>query len=121
MSLITRGTVVEASAYKLYGQIFKADGSLALAADVSGLEYQVFQLPDTSAPIDSAPLTPADVVKATPETVDGVEYNLVWSPDPETTIPEGNRTYRIELGVTPQTGEPFYFLWELVTVDRHGG
>ena len=119
MSVITRGTVLESSAFKLYGQVYKADGTFAVAADISEIEYSVFDLSDIGTAVDSGPLSPSDVIKASPETVDGKEFNLVWSPD-VSLIDEGNRTRRFEVVVTPQTGEPFAFVWELVVENLLG-
>jgi hypothetical protein len=115
---VTRGQCIERSAVVLLARILKADGSLAVHADVTAALLKVF---DAKAGTLVTPTGGGGGYAGTALTVASVFNDAPTSDprwdftDPPSFFPVGGVTYQAEVKFTPASGDPFYVLWQLAT------
>ena len=133
--LVTKAKVIENSAVILTAKVKDpVTGTMLIPADVTSMLLRVYEVPTSGTPTlivpagESEPytgtaLTVADVVLDPPDTgplangdAEGINVRLALD---GSHLPDGDKTYRAEVKVTPAAGDAFYLLWELKTLAVH--
>lgn len=101
-------------------RVYGASGTAIVQADVSSIEYSVFDKADTSTATATGTLTAASVIFNTLQTdsrwgKDSTGYNFAWNV-PASVFATGSKTYRIEVKITPTSGEPIHIVRDFPVV-----
>lgn len=121
--LVTKGKIIENSAVILTSRLINANtGSPIVPANVSSINLEVWDTTsaDGTEVGTAVDLDPADVILPSLNTGylsdDPTGYNLRIDLSGDN-FPDGGKVYRVEVKVTPTTGDPWYRLWELTTLN----
>ena len=121
--VVCHAQAIENSPFVLLARVLDANGNPILPTAVASIAIDVWNVPDD---VQTANLTatPANVISATlvvdPRwAADSIGFNLAL-PVPGTAIPTGDRTYRVEVTITPTAGAAFVLLWDVQCVGTFG-
>ena len=112
--------VIEDSGVRWMARILGQSGSAIVQADVSSIAYSVYDKSDTSTATTTGTLTVGDVIYNTLQTdsrwgKDATGYNFGWNV-PASIFAAGNKTYRIEVKITPSSGEAIHIVRDFPVV-----
>lgn len=112
--------VIEDSGVRWMARILGQSGSAIVQADVSSIVYSVYDKSDTTAATATGTLTVSDVIYNALQTdsrwgKDTTGYNFGWNV-PASIFATGNKTYRIEVKITPASGEPIHIVRDFPVV-----
>lgn len=118
-AIITRASVFEDSGAVVMARVRGSDGSYVQQADLSKIERTI------STPGNVGTATNIDITASVFDTlqtsdprwtVDTTGYNFRDTVS-ATDLPLANVTYRVEYKFTPTSGQPFWVVYELTTLD----
>ena len=116
--MITRAIATENSSATILTRVLGADGNPVTRADVSAVTVKVWDR-DGAALINTHTPDVADAIYDTLQldprwTFDSTGYNLAID-IPGADLPDGDTTYRIEIKLTPTSGDGIYVIVDLKT------
>ena len=122
--LSVRWNVPERSGCTIMGYIQGHDGAAITKSDVSSIAYTVIDVRRPSVTVESGALTVGTVVYDTLQTdarwtKDSTGYNFAWAA-PVTIVPEGGKTYQVEIEFTPASGAVYRYMVLLETCEFYG-
>lgn len=112
--------VIEDSGVRWMARVLGQSGSAIVQADVSSIAYSVYDKSDTTTATTTGTLTVSDVIYNTLQTdsrwgKDATGYNFGWNV-PASIFAAGNKTYRIEVKITPSSGEAIHIVRDFPVV-----
>ena len=115
---IWKGEAFEDSGVAIMARVVGNDGENLTQAGVTGITFQVFKLPSTTATVTGT-LTVAAVMFDTLQTdsrwgEDETGYNFRYDV-PAATLAEGGEVYQFEVLFNPANGEDFFVLGQVST------
>jgi hypothetical protein len=115
--------VIEDSGVRWMARILAVSGSAILQANVSTIAYSVFDKSDPTTATATGTLTIASVIFDTLQTdsrwtKDETGYNFAWNV-PASIFATGDKTYRIEVKITPTSGEASHIVRDFPVVALH--
>ncbi len=113
-------SVFEDSGLRWMARILGNDGAAIDQADISAIAYSVYNKADLTLATTTGTLDASDVIFDTLQTdsrwgKDSTGYNFAWNV-PASVFALGNVTYRIEVKLTPVTGEVFHLVRDVPVV-----
>ena len=123
---IHKAEAFEDSGISLMARVVGAGSTAIAQAEFTSITYCVYDTAAPSTAIISAgtSVTISDVVFDTLQTDgrwtrDATGYNFRYDVG-SSELPDGNKTYRVEVKFTPSSGSPFHIGWEVKTKDLLG-
>ena len=106
------------------GYVQGHDGAAITQSDITSIAYSVVDIRKPSVTVASGSLDETEVVYDTLQTdarwtKDDTGYNFAWAA-PITIVPEGGKTYQVEVEFTPASGAVYRRKWLLETCEYHG-
>ena len=122
--LDVRWHVPERSGCTLMGYVQGHDAAAITQSDITSIAYHVVDVRKPSVTVASGSLDKANVVYDTLQTdarwtKDSTGYNFAWAAE-VTLVPEGGKTYQVEVEFTPTSGAVYRRRWLLETCEYHG-
>ena len=110
----------EDSGISLMARITGTDAANIAQSDVSSIAYSVFDSNDYSTAVSTGALTVSNVVFNSLQTdarwtTDSTGYNFRWDM-PASILTVGDRVYRVEITITPSSGEVYHVVFDVSTV-----
>ena len=121
-----RISILEGSAPFLMSKVTNKSGVIIVKADIASIKATIVNMTATATVLDESALTEADVWFDTYQTLadpdgDTVTYNFGWQTLATyfaTTTADYDSQFKIEVWVTPESGQPFPAGWWLVTAKK---
>ena len=119
--------VNEGTSLTLLGRLLGHDGAAMAKADVTSIGWAIYDVNDSASAViaDTPAIVVDDVMYDALQTadarwtVDSTGFNFAW-PAPATIVPDGGKTYHVQLTVTPASGGVIIELYELKTREVYG-
>ena len=113
-------SVIEDSGCRWMARVLGADGDAIQQADVSSIAYSVYNKADLTTATATGTLVVSTVIYDTLQTdsrwtEDSTGYNFGWNV-PASTFATGGVTYRIEVKITPASGEAMHIVRDVPVV-----
>jgi hypothetical protein len=124
-AIVTTGTVWQGNPARLMRRVVGINNQDLTQASVSSIAYKTFEdtAGDPYAVVASGSLTVATVIFDTRQTEswtqDELGYNFRWD-SPGALYPKGNTVYRVEVTLTPTTGDAFAMVFKVTAKDLKG-
>lgn len=113
-------SVIEDSGLRWMARVLGNAGGPIVQADVTSIAYSVYNKADLTLATVTGTLNASDVIFDTLQTdsrwgKDSTGYNFAWNV-PASVFALGNVTYRIEIKITPTSGEAFHLVRDVPVV-----
>jgi len=117
------GNVWEDSGTINLGRVVGRGGTVVVQSDINKISYSVFDLDNNNALIIQGTPTVSSVIFNTPQidalwTKDNVGYNFRHEL-PAAALVNGDRTYRVEYLFDPNSGEDFFLVYNIKSLNVH--
>lgn len=117
--VITRAITIAESSVTLLARLQDAHSNDVLAEYVTSVAVKVFDKTLGTQTYTTTPTVSTVIFDTIQEdarwTVDGIGYNFAFTV-PGSALPTGGTTYRVEILITPASGDPFFVLYDLQTI-----
>jgi cystathionine beta-lyase/cystathionine gamma-synthase len=113
--------VWEDSGFSIMGRVLGPDATNVTQAGVTSIAFSVYDKANLAVALSTGTMTVSTVIFDTLQTdarwtVDSTGYNFRYDA-PNTLLPRGSATYRLEVAFTPASGSPFHTVYEATTKD----